>query len=51
VYSVTVPAIPGCVMQGETLEAVRANLIEAALGCLEVLHDRSKDEAFARMAE
>jgi len=29
-----VPAIPGCVTQGETLEEVKANLQEAIEGCL-----------------
>ncbi len=30
-----VPAMPGCVTQGETLEEVRANLSEAIAGWLE----------------
>lgn len=29
-----VPAIPGCATQGETLEELRANLLEAIEGCL-----------------
>jgi predicted RNase H-like HicB family nuclease len=49
--SVTVPATHGCVTQGETPEEARANVVEAAVGCLEVLHDRRKDGALARMAE
>jgi predicted RNase H-like HicB family nuclease len=31
-----VPAIPGCVSQGETLEELLANLREAVEGCLSV---------------
>ena len=31
-----VPAIPGCVSQGETLEELMANLQEAIEGCLAV---------------
>ncbi len=29
-----VPAIPGCATQGETLEELKANLLEAIEGCL-----------------
>lgn len=31
-----VPAIPGCAMQGETLDELLANLREAIQGCLAV---------------
>ena len=30
-----VPAMPGCVSEGETLDECRANVMEAARGCLE----------------
>ena len=30
-----VPAMPGCASQGATREECRANVIEAAMGCLE----------------
>jgi predicted RNase H-like HicB family nuclease len=33
-YSASIPALPGCHTQGETLEEVRANLREAAEGWL-----------------
>ncbi len=33
-YSAEVPALPGCYMQGETLEEIQANVREAALGWL-----------------
>ena len=38
-YSATIPALPGCHTQGETLDEVRANLREAAEGWLAVPHD------------
>ena len=43
-YSASIPALPGCHTQGETLDEVRANLREAAEGWLAVAHD----EALAR---
>jgi predicted RNase H-like HicB family nuclease len=45
-YSATIPALPGCHTQGETLDEVRANLREAAEGWLAVAHD----DALARNA-
>ena len=33
-YWAEVPAIPGCVSQGETLEELDDNIREAILGCL-----------------
>lgn len=38
-YSASIPALPGCHTQGETLDEVRANLREAAEGWLAVAHD------------
>lgn len=38
-YSVVCPAIPGCVSQGDSLEAALANIREAILLCLEVRKD------------
>lgn len=35
-YWAEVPAIPGCVTQAETVEDLRANVREAAEGCLSV---------------
>ncbi len=43
-YSASIPALPSCHTQGETLDEVRANLREAAEGWLAVSHD----EAIAR---
>jgi predicted RNase H-like HicB family nuclease len=45
-YSASIPALPGCHTQGETLEEVRANLREAAEGWLAVAHE----DALAREA-
>jgi predicted RNase H-like HicB family nuclease len=38
-YSTSIPALPGCHTQGETLDEVRVNLREAAEGWLAVAHD------------
>jgi predicted RNase H-like HicB family nuclease len=40
-YSASIPALPGCYTQGETLDEVRANLREAAQGWLAVAHDEA----------
>jgi predicted RNase H-like HicB family nuclease len=50
-YSVVVPALPGCVTEGDTIEEVQANVVEAAEGWLESQHDRRKAEALALAAE
>ena len=38
-YWAEVPALPGCVSQGETIEEVETNVREAMAGYLEVLRD------------
>jgi predicted RNase H-like HicB family nuclease len=38
-YSASIPALPGCHTQGETLDEVRANLRDAAEGWLAVAHE------------
>lgn len=38
-YSASIPALPGCHTQGETLDEVRGNLREAAEGWLAVAHE------------
>lgn len=45
-YSASIPALPGCHTQGETLEEVCTNLREVAEGWLAVAHD----DALARNA-
>lgn len=48
-YSVSVPALPGCLAQGEHLDEVLANVVEAAEGWLAVAHAQSKDQAVREM--
>ena len=42
-YWAEVPAIPGCVSQGETLEELDANIREAIVGCLAVDPEATTD--------
>jgi predicted RNase H-like HicB family nuclease len=35
-YWAEVPSIPGCATQGETIEELKANVLEAIEGCLSV---------------
>lgn len=42
-YVVSVPAIPGCVTQGETFEEAVANIKDAMQGCLAVLKEEGED--------
>ena len=42
-YIVSVPAIPGCVTQGETFEESVKNVKDAIKGCLEVLKEEDQD--------
>ena len=46
-YSVSVPAMPGCHSQGDTLEEALANIREAADLWLEVQTERATREAAA----
>jgi antitoxin HicB len=48
-YSVVVPAIPGCVTQGDTIEDVQANVVEVSELMLDYQYDLSKDEAVRSM--
>jgi predicted RNase H-like HicB family nuclease len=43
-YSVIVPALPECVSEGDTIEEVMANVVEAAEAWLAAGHDHNKDE-------
>lgn len=47
-YWAEVPAIPGCVSQGETLEELDDNIREAIVGCLSVDPEGSIDGGFER---
>jgi predicted RNase H-like HicB family nuclease len=44
-YWAKVPAIPGCVSQGDTLEEVKANIVDALEGCLAVREETAMQEA------
>jgi predicted RNase H-like HicB family nuclease len=50
-YWATVPAIPGCVSQGETLDEVKANIRDALKGCVAVREEAAMQEmpAFKEM--
>jgi predicted RNase H-like HicB family nuclease len=51
-YWAEVPALPGCVSQGETLAELKANIREAIEGYLEVLEeDGRQPERHVRIAE
>jgi len=44
-YWAEVPALPGCVTQGETMAKLRANLREAVAATLEVMQERAAPAA------
>ncbi|QQR39978.1 type II toxin-antitoxin system HicB family antitoxin [Devosia rhizoryzae] len=46
-----VPAIPGCVSQGETLDELDDNIREAILGCLSIEPLEPVSEGFERTLE
>jgi predicted RNase H-like HicB family nuclease len=46
-----VPALPGCVSEGDTLEETLANIREAAEGWLEVAAERVATDAQAQVVE
>jgi len=43
-YSAEIPALPGCVTEGGTLEGLKANLVEAAELWLETAQEGAKVE-------
>ncbi len=50
-YWAEVPALPGCVSQGETLVELKANIHEAIEGCLEVLRDEGRQPEEVQLLE
>jgi predicted RNase H-like HicB family nuclease len=50
-YWAEVPAIPGCMTQGDTFEELLANLYEAVEGCLAVDVDTPSDDATTKVLE
>jgi predicted RNase H-like HicB family nuclease len=50
-YSVVVPALAGCFTEGDSIEEVQANIVEAAEGWLAATHDQRREQAVRDMAE
>ena len=50
-YWAEIPALTGCVSQGETLTEVLVNIREAAEGWLEVAEERTPHDANAQLVE
>jgi predicted RNase H-like HicB family nuclease len=50
-YWAEVPALPGCVSEGETLDEVLANIREAAEGWIEVAADRVPEDPSSQVVE
>ena len=50
-YWVEVPALPGCVSEGDTFDEALANIREAAEGWLAVADDSVEEDADAQLAE
>lgn len=50
-YWAEVPALPGCVSQGETVDDVRANVREAIEGCLLAEESTTQADAADRVLE
>jgi predicted RNase H-like HicB family nuclease len=44
-YTVTIPALPGCISEGDTFEAALKNIQEAARLYLEVMSEKGKSIA------
>ena len=41
-YVAEVPALPGCVSQGETMAQAKANIKEAIIGWIKVMNDKAR---------
>jgi predicted RNase H-like HicB family nuclease len=50
-YSVVIPELPGCYSAADSIEEVEANAGEAARGWIAVEHERSRDDATAKIVE
>ena len=50
-FWVEVPALPGCISEGDTFEEALANIREAAEGWLEVATDRVSPDTQAQIVE
>lgn len=50
-YWAEVPALPGCITEGDTLEEVMANLKDAIVGWLDVANSRNAIESTDQIVE
>jgi predicted RNase H-like HicB family nuclease len=50
-YWAEVPALPGCITEGDTMEEVMANLKDAIEGWLDVANNRNAIESTDRVVE
>jgi predicted RNase H-like HicB family nuclease len=50
-YWAEVPALPGCVSEGDTLDETMANIREAATGWLEVAESRAEPDRETQLLE
>jgi predicted RNase H-like HicB family nuclease len=50
-YWAEVPALPGCVSEGDTLDEVLSNIREAAEGWIEVASERTPADSEAQVVE
>ena len=50
-YWAEVPALPGCITEGDTMDDVLANLKDAIEGWLEVANSKEFDETEAQVVE
>jgi len=50
-YWAEVPALPGCITEGDTMEEVTANLKDAIEGWLDVANSRDAGESTAQIVE
>lgn len=50
-YWAEVPALPGCITEGDTMDEVLANLQDAIEGWLEVANSQEVDETEAQIVE
>ena len=50
-YWAEVPALPGCVSEGDSLDETLANIREAAEGWLEVSAERAESDPHAQIVE
>ena len=47
-YVAEVPALPGCISQGKTIEETKNNIKEAIAGWIEVMNDRARHQKATR---